>query len=148
MHIVEVFSVQQQFLNEQIVTEQCLYPIKPCGKSWKLEGSKSIGRCWRCADMAATVKYVWRELIHVHVHAHVHVHVACACQHSGRLSRSSGATDAGSRNGRSRVVARQERCSVTVARCCRRGSGAGVVPEWWQWQWRRATLDTRRARTT
>jgi len=37
---------------------------------------------------------------------------------------------------------------VTVARCCRRGSGAGVVPEWWQWQWRRATLDTRRAWTT
>ena len=30
-----------------------------------------------------------------------------------------------------------------VARCCRRGSGAGVVPEWRQWrQWRRARLDT------
>ena len=66
---------------------------------------------------------------------------ACACQHNGRLSRSSAATGAGSRNGRSRVVARQGRWSATaVARCCRRGSGAGAVQTWRQC-WRQAALD-------
>ena len=64
----------------------------------------------------------------------------CTCQHSGRLSHSSGVTDAGSRNGRSRVVARQGRWSATaVTRCCRRGSGAGAVQTWRQC-WRQAAL--------
>ena len=69
----------------------------------------------------------------VSVHAHVNT--------AAGLSRSSAATGAGSRNGRSRVVARLGRWSATaVPRCCRRGSGAGAVHTWRQC-WRQAALD-------